>query len=486
MPSSAFSRVAALGALTAAGQIIMVGTLPTYSRLFDPGPYGEYVIFVGTFTVLSVLAGVRYDSAIVLPRRDSVAVALSALVMLIALAVSVLIALATVGVPRLHLTPRPLLPAERDFGLALAVATTLGALQRCLVAWCVRRGRFLRMGWAQFVFCLVTVVAQLALVTRMAQLPALVWGFVCALAFQALCLAVGWIRAIRDACAPANAWRAISVVARKYRRFPTYMVGYALASSARDRLIQIVLGIESGAAVVGRFGLAYRVIFAPNSLIYSAVSPVFYGIASRGNRLAVGRFAAGLVEAVFVLLLVPYVVLALEAPTLTDAVLSEKWHHTGPYLQALAGPALMLAATCWLDRAFDAFRRQNVAFTLEASFTVAAVALVAALARFFDPVAVVWAFGTLALVYYWIYFLLVFLACRFDLADFRRACVTGLTAAVAAVFLGLAAHRIPEPAWRVAAYAGVMGCVMLLWIKVRGGTGTLRGLIESRVHAVQS
>src|SRR6202158_5192906 len=79
-----------------------------------------------------------------------------------------------------------------------------------------------------------------------------------------------------------------------------------LPSSVRDRLIQIVLGIGAGAAVVGRFGLAYRVVFAPNSLVYSAVSPVFFGIASRGSKLSVGRFAAGLVEAAVVALGVPY------------------------------------------------------------------------------------------------------------------------------------------------------------------------------------
>ena len=87
MSSSILSRVAGLAVLTAAGQLLIVGSLPAYSNIFDPGTYGEYVIFVGCYTVLSVLAGVRYDSAIVLPRSDGVAASLSALVMSIALAV---------------------------------------------------------------------------------------------------------------------------------------------------------------------------------------------------------------------------------------------------------------------------------------------------------------------------------------------------------------------------------------------------------------
>jgi O-antigen/teichoic acid export membrane protein len=483
MISSVVSRVAGLGALTAAGQLLIIGSLPAYSRLFEPGTYGEYLIFVGAFAVVSVLAGLRYDSAIVLPRSEAMAAALFALVMLIALTVATAIAAVTAWAFVWGLAPVQWQPLERTFGFGLATATALGALQRCLTGYCIRRGRFLLMGWAQFLFCLVTVIAQLLLATVMRQLPALIWGHVCALGAQTLCLAGPAVRTMSAPWVAPHSVRAMQLVARKYRRFPAYMVGYALASSARDRLIPIVLGLGAGAAAVGRFGLAYRVAYAPNSLLYSAISPVFYGIASRGTALTVGRFSAGLVEATFVVLIVPYVAFAIEAPLLTDAVLSDKWHGTGPYLQALAGPALLLAATCWLDRAFDSFRRQPVAFSLEASFTVAALLAVALLSKFVDPVTVTWAYAALAFIYYWIYFLLTFVACRFEIAEFRRACVTGLGALIIALVLGLLAHQLPELAWRVAAYALEMAVVVALWTSLRDGRNILRMLAQSRTHA---
>jgi O-antigen/teichoic acid export membrane protein len=488
MASSVVSRVAGLGALTAAGQLLIIGTLPLYSRLFEPATYGQFVIFVGVFTVVSVLAGVRYDSAIVLPRSDTVARSLSLLVVLIALAVAAMVAVVTATASLLHTGEGDVLMAlpASNFGYGLAVATMLGAVQRCLTSWCVRRGSFLTIGWGQFVFCLATVVAQLSLLRVLAPLPALIWGYAAALTCQILCLRAGQRRAIRPAGTSRDAIRGMLLAARKYRRFPTYMVGYALASSARDRLLQIVIGIGAGAAAVGRFGLAYRVAFAPNSLIYSAVSPVFYGIASRSGPLAVGRFAGGLVESLFVVLVVPYVAFAIEAPALTDAVLAEKWHGTGPYLTALAGPALLLAATCWLDRAFDSFRRQHVAFLLEASFTAVVVALMALLSRLVDPLTMTWAFASLALVYYWIYFLATFVACGFDLGQFRHACVSGVSAVAMALVLGILVHLELAPVWRGPAYVAVMAAVVLTWIKLRGGTALLRTLIESRVHSPPS
>src|SRR5437879_2162443 len=127
MMSSVVSRVAGLGALTAAGQLVVIGSLPTYSKAFEPGPYRETLIFVGAFTVISVLAGLRYDSALVLPRSETLAAALFGLVMLIAGTVAAAIAAVTLGTSLLQLTPPQWGPIVRPFGYGLAVATAVGA-----------------------------------------------------------------------------------------------------------------------------------------------------------------------------------------------------------------------------------------------------------------------------------------------------------------------------------------------------------------------
>ncbi len=486
MTSSVVSRIAGLGTLTAAGQLLVIGSLPAYSNLFDASTYGSYVMFIGAYTVISELATARYDSAIVLPRNDAVAGTLAALAMLIAGAASTFIALATLVLSWFSWIPGRWLAIESNFGYGLAAATAVGALQRCLSAWCIRSNRFLYMGWGQFIFSLATIITQLTLVKIAQPLAALIWGYICAQGVQAAWLVAPALHAKWPAWTRGCSLRALQIVARKYRKFPTYMAGYALASSGRDRLIQIVLGIGAGTAAVGRFGLAYRVVFAPNSLVYTAVSPVFYSIASRGSRSSVGRFAAGVVEVAFVMLIVPYVGFAIEAPAVADAVLSEKWHGTGPYLQALAGPALVLATTCWLDRAFDAFKRQRVAFSIEASFTIIAVVLVGALSKFFTPLVVSWVFGIVAIVYYWTYFYLAFVACRFPMEPFRRAnrnalivvCISGVSA--------FSTHFAPWLTARFVLYAFTMIAVIAIWLRFLDGAATLRALTRARVDNLET
>src|SRR5579862_4364827 len=137
MTASVVSRAAGLGALSAAGQLIIIGSLPTYSRLFDPGTYGEYLIFVGAVAVVSVFAGVRYDSAIVLPRNNRIAGMLTALVMLIAVAVALLIASATLLSGAIAWAPARWLANEQQVGYGLAAATVINAAQRCYSSWCI-------------------------------------------------------------------------------------------------------------------------------------------------------------------------------------------------------------------------------------------------------------------------------------------------------------------------------------------------------------
>ena len=180
MAFSVVSRVAGLGALTAAGQLLIIGSLPAYSKIFDPGMYGEYVIFVGAYTVISVLAGcsLRFchrSAAQRRPRGDTVGF----------------------GPAHRHRSVRCNCCGGADSAWSFDAGATRslacgsnGISATVLAAGNGYRGaaalphRLVRPqqpvfidGLGQFVFCLVTVIAQLSFVRVMAQLPALIWGY---------------------------------------------------------------------------------------------------------------------------------------------------------------------------------------------------------------------------------------------------------------------------------------------------------------------
>ena len=188
----------------------------------------------------------------------------------------------------------------------------------------------------------------------------------------------------------------------QYRRFPVYMVGYALASSARDRLVQMVLGIGAGAAAVGRFGLAYRVTFAPNSLVYSAVSPYSMALQAEAAKLRSGGLPQAWLKVTFVVLVVPYVAFAIEAPPWPmrcyqkDGAARDRICGAGGPGAAAGG--YLLARSC-----LRCVPTAKCRLCTRSRFTLWLLPR-SVLSRLMNRGLVAWAFGALAIVYYWVYF----------------------------------------------------------------------------------
>ena len=67
-------NVLTLASGTAVSQLITIVAIPLISRLFDPDEFGVAALFLSIVTLLSVVATLRFEKAIVLPKSDDTAV----------------------------------------------------------------------------------------------------------------------------------------------------------------------------------------------------------------------------------------------------------------------------------------------------------------------------------------------------------------------------------------------------------------------------
>jgi len=67
----------------------------------------------------------------------------------------------------------------------------------------------------------------------------------------------------------------IMAVARKYIKFPKYMVAGQLASEVSVQILLLLLGMFFGPAIAGFYSLAQRVLAAPISLVAAAIGDVY-------------------------------------------------------------------------------------------------------------------------------------------------------------------------------------------------------------------
>jgi len=464
-----------LGGCTLASQVLLLGSLPLIARLFGPEQFGIYTLFVGALAIGGVFVGLRYESAAVVAGSDREAAVLILVVLLsgVAMALLTLVAAATVQVAW---PQRAASFGVTGLGAALALALLATAVQRSVVAWGTRRGSFRLLGLSQLSFNVLMVGMQLAgAVLFAATARMLAWGHSLALVLSSGIAFAMVFAADRRLLRRGLARRRLATQGVRFKRFPTFMILYGLMSTVRERATQFMLGGVAGADVLGRFAMAWRVTSAPNSLLYAAIGPAYFGAAARGSRAVNEALAVSLVRLSLVLLVPAFVFLAVEATTLATWLFGTEWAGSGPMITVLAVPMLTLAATGWIDRLFDVYQQQPAALALEVGFT--ALVLVAfALALQADPGgrSAVAVFAALCAIYYHLYVWVAFRRAGMATTGIARVAVAGwLGAAAYAVVAVWCASHLPF-VLRMAAWL-VVQCVALgLWFMKTGGWHELR------------
>jgi len=455
------SHIVRLTAGNGSAQFLQLLSLPLISRLFAPDEFGLYVLFAGALAVLSVFAGLRYDSAIILPRRDAPAVALAALVLAIALAASTVAGLGTLVATR-FLAPGTSRQIVAIVGAGVVLSLVTGAVQRVVTAWLSRSGRFGSVGLLQLLVVATIVGLQVSLAAvGVSGLIALILGHVGGLLLGTAAFAMRMGELRRRIAVSLRRPRQLATVARRYSRFPKFMLPYGLSSTLRERLVHFVIGGLAGAGALGQFAMATRFASAPNSFLYQGVSPVMYAHAARAPREQVARDGAAIMELLAVVLVPAFAFIAIDGPLWIDRFLGQAWAGTGKYLLLLSIPYLSLALTSWLDRLFDAYGTQNRALYLDIGFTVVLVGTTALAASGGDGVTAATVFAAVFTAYELLWTALTYRTHDLPLSILKRPVLIVLVLGVACLAVMLLLKAVLPPTIRLIAFGAFAVLIVL-------------------------
>jgi len=197
----------------------------------------------------------------------------------------------------------------------------------------------------------------------------------------------------------------------------------------RDRLIYFLLANFGGKANLGFYNLASRIINMPNSLVSSAVRPVFFQHAASSDFKLLENPVNQALRAIAICVVPFWILFLFHAQTLFALFFGEPWRGAALFAMIISVPAIPLLLGNWLDRAFDALGRQRLAFTMELSFSLLSIGvllLVIYLSR-----SAIFAIGGQAgvLAIYYIFWL----AALFHIAGYQRSGLLKLGAIVVAI-----------------------------------------------------
>ena len=355
MDSSPFLRhVLTLMTGTAVAQGVTFVMMIVLARIYTPRDMGLLATYVSVASILVAVAALRYDMAIMLPRKELEALSVARLGMVCLTVVSLLATAASLPLSGL---------IERQWGREVALWMPLVGLTTFLMSavelfkyWFNRNSDYRAIAVNQAEQQIGLTSGQLVLgMAGMGGMAGLILGHTAGQIFafanlgrQAKLL---WRRLPQDA--PSLRW-----AARRYRRMPLLNGPNALADALRTNGIQLLIGGYSVASL-GQFQMAWRYLDAPLILINGAVARVFFQKLSTIEPGRMRPLVRVTIKRAILIGLVPFALIYVLSPWIFPFFLGSQWTESGSFARALTPWLFMMLITSPISNLFIVTEHQD-------------------------------------------------------------------------------------------------------------------------------
>lgn len=337
-PRGSFRRnVVTLMSGTALAQLITIATTPILSRIYNPSDFGLLGLFTSLALIFSTISSLRYEQAILLPKEEKEAIALTKLATLIVFlfSSSFLIFLFPYATEFSSLLKAPSFK-KIVFLLPFSIAA-LGIYQ-VLNYWSSRNKKFKILAISRFTQSASSSLYQISAGYFMANSFNLVFGQL-----------IGQIAALINLLfqisikekskflyrAPLKKYKELLV---KYREFPFFSTIAALINTFSAQVPTILLFQFFPSQTVGYFTLSQKIISMPIALISNTTSQVYYQDAAKKYHQSRDKMKASFLKTFGFLFLIGSLisVVLIFSPAIFRFVLGKRWIEAGVYAQYMS------------------------------------------------------------------------------------------------------------------------------------------------------
>lgn len=320
----------------ALGQLIVLLAAPLLTRLYTPEAFGIATVFASVVGVLGVLACMRYELTIVLPKEDREAANLLGLSLLSLLLLTVLLVVAMylwgaalvewLRIPELH-----------SYLWVVPVMVFFSGTFTALSFWNIRTQNFSHLAIARLTSQVGTTSGSLgAGAAGHASAETLILASVSGQALATLLLARlvfrDYGKYIIDCITVREIWGGV----KRYKKFPTLNGISALVNIVSTTMPIFFLGIFFSPAFVGFYALAQRILGMPLSLVGNAISEVFLPQAvDARHRGDLPSLLLSTFDKLILLGTLPLLCVTIYAVKIVTFAFGENWAEAGEVVQVL-------------------------------------------------------------------------------------------------------------------------------------------------------
>jgi len=439
-------------------QALGILLLPIITRLYSPGDFGVFQLFLAISGILAVLSCLSYQLAIMLPKEDEDSANIVALCLILVCVISVIsggvFILLSGWVGAVLNTPE-----ITQYLIFLPVVVFLNGLFLVINYWLSRRVRFGAVATAQVANSVSSKAVQIGAGVGSASPLGLVLGLIAGYGAGLLVM----LRGIRE---DLPLFRVVSLsrikrLAVRYKRFPLFTSWSTVANSVSMQAAPLMLAAFFSPVVVGFYGMAYMVVNMPMSLIGSATGQVFFQKASEemNQTGSVKTVVQEVHQRLVSIGIFPILILMIIGEELFALVLGAEWGPSGRYACILAPWLFLVFIASPLSTIFSVLERQTVDLTFNLLILLSRIVVLYVGGIYGDPVVALVLFSLTGVIFWgWmnLYILKISgVAFKSGLEDFLKFFLIALAVAVPLIIV----KYLSLPLYILLIVAGIVTCV---------------------------
>lgn len=313
-------------------QIISIAISPILSRIYSPEDFGLFTLVSSIYAFVALVAGGRYEQAILLPKRHTEAANIFVLAIFINFLFALLFFCGLLVFDQFY----PIQNLGIWYYLLPLFICIVGCTQS-VTSWYNRRKKYGEI--ASYKITVSFLNNGLSLVNGWIKINpnGLLMAFLVS-NFLSLGILVAQLKSDWRVLKRSISWRQMRRSAKRYVHFPLLNSFQSLLDAFQINGVIYLISFLFGAYSVGIFSMALRILFVPMNFIGGSISQVFYQEANENQHKGISFIPLMKKTSLRSLLIIAPIILTilLFGPQLFAFVFGEKWFDAGVYAQYLA------------------------------------------------------------------------------------------------------------------------------------------------------
>jgi len=341
------------------GALVTIVATPIITRYFTPDAYGIFAVFSSIVSIISIIACMRYEYAIMLPKSDEDAINILASCLLIAFLLSILL------IPIFWLFQSQIitlfkLPNLGSYILIVPLMIFINGVFTTFYYWNTRTKNFKRLAGARITNSVVTNGSQLgSAFIGFVTAGGLIIGTILGTFTSIVVLSLQIWRYDIPVLKSSIRWSSMVNSLKRYRNFPIFDTSSAFLNNLSWQLPVFMLAAFFSPTIVGYYSLGLMVLFFPMNLIAGSLSQNFFQKAVESKEQGtLGRLVEKVFEVLVIIGLYPIFLLTLVGANVFIVIFGPNWGEAGVYLQILSIWAFVWFVSSPLSGIFGVLEKQ--------------------------------------------------------------------------------------------------------------------------------